>query len=128
MPKVVTDEQIISALLNNRTMKEAAQSIGLTERTVYSRMQEDDFKVLYKAVKADLIRGSVFSINQQLGAALDTVVEIMQDKNVSPAIRLQAADKIFLYADKFATRLSKDEHSVSQQISSNNFHIDLSTS
>ncbi len=127
MPKV-TDEQIISALLNNRTMKEAAQSIGLTERTVYSRMQEDDFKVLYKAVKADLIRGSVFSINQQLGAALDTVVEIMQDKNVSPAIRLQAADKIFLYADKFATRLSKDEHSVSQQISSNNFHIDLSTS
>ena len=128
MPKVVTDEQIISALLNNRTMKEAAQSIGLTERTVYTRMQEDDFKVLYKAVKADLIRGSVFSINQQLGAALDTVVEIMQDKNVSPAIRLQAADKIFLYADKFATRLSKDEHSVSQQISSNNFHIDLSTS
>ena len=127
MPKV-TDEQIISALLNNRTMKEAAQSIGLTERTVYTRMQEDDFKVLYKAVKADLIRGSVFSINQQLGAALDTVVEIMQDKNVSPAIRLQAADKIFLYADKFATRLSKDEHSVSQQISSNNFHIDLSTS
>lgn len=127
MPKV-TDEQIISALLNNRTMKEAAQSIGLTERTVYSRMQEDDFKVLYKAVKADVIRGSVFSINQQLGAALDTVVEIMQDKNVSPAIRLQAADKIFLYADKFATRLSKDEHSVSQQISSNNFHIDLSTS
>lgn len=127
MPKV-TDEQIISALLNNRTMKEAAASIGLTERTVYTRMQEDDFKVLYKAVKADLIRGSVFSINQQLGAALDTVVEIMQDKNVSPAIRLQAADKIFLYADKFATRLSKDEHSVSQQISSNNFHIDLSTS
>ena len=125
MPKVT---EIISALLNNRTMKEAAQSIGLTERTVYSRMQEDDFKVLYKAVKADLIRGSVFSINQQLGAALDTVVEIMQDKNVSPAIRLQAADKIFLYADKFATRLSKDEHSVSQQISSNNFHIDLSTS
>ena len=128
MPKVVTDEQIISALLNNRTMKESAQSIGLTERTVYSRMQEDDFKVLYKAVKADVIRGSVFSINQQLGAALDTVVEIMQDKNVSPAIRLQAADKIFLYADKFATRLSKDEHAVSQQISSNNFHIDLSTS
>ena len=127
MPKV-TDEQIISTLLNNRTMKEAAASIGLTERTVYTRMQEDDFKVLYKAVKADLIRGSVFSINQQLGAALDTVVEIMQDKNVSPAIRLQAADKIFLYADKFATRLSKDEHSVSQQISSNNFHIDLSTS
>ncbi len=122
MPKV-TDEQIISALLNNRTMKEAAQSIGLTERTVYTRMQEDDFKVLYKAVKADLIRGSVFSINQQLGAALDTVVEIMQDKNVSPAIRLQAADKIFLYADKFAKRLATDEHAVSQQISSNNFHI-----
>lgn len=125
MPKVVTDEQIISALLNNRTMKEAAQSIGLTERTVYSRMQDGDFKVLYKAVKADVIRNSVFSINQQLGAALDTVTEIMQDKNVSPAIRLQAADKIFLYADKFAKRLATDEHAVSQQISSNNFHIDL---
>jgi hypothetical protein len=125
MAKKISDEELIAALISCGTMKAAAETVGLTERTVYDRMQDGDFKARYKAVKADIVRRAVFDINSKLGAALDTVLEIMQDKNNRPETRLQAADKVFLYADKFAKRLSTDEHAVSQQISSNNFHIDL---
>lgn len=125
MAKKISDEELIAALISCGTMKAAAETVGLTERTVYDRMQDGEFKARYKAVKADIVRRAVFDINSKLGAALDTVLEIMQDKNNRPETRLQAADKVFLYADKFAKRLSTDEHAVSQQISSNNFHIDL---
>lgn len=125
MAKKISDEELIAALISCGTMKAAAETVGLTQRAVYDRMQDGDFKARYKAVKADIVRRAVFDINSKLGAALDTVLEIMQDKNNRPETRLQAADKVFLYADKFAKRLSTDEHAVSQQISSNNFHIDL---
>lgn len=125
MAKKISDEELIAALISCGTMKAAAETVGLTERTVYDRMQDGDFKARYKAVKADIVRRAVFDINSKLGTALDTVLEIMQDKNNRPETRLQAADKVFMYADKFAKRLSTDEHAVSQQISSNNFHIDL---
>ena len=125
MAKKISDEELIAALISCGTMKAAAETVGLTERTVYDRMQDGEFKARYKAVKADIVRRAVFDINSKLGAALDTVLEIMQDKNNRPETRLQAADKVFLYADKFAKRQSTDEHAVSQQISSNNFHIDL---
>lgn len=125
MAKKISDEELIAALISCGTMKAAAETVGVTQRTVYDRMQDGEFKARYKAVKADIVRRAVFDINSKLGAALDTVLEIMQDKNNRPETRLQAADKVFLYADKFAKRLSTDEHAVSQQISSNNFHIDL---
>ena len=125
MAKKISDEELIAALISCGTMKAAAETVGLTERTVYDRMQDGEFKARYKAVKADIVRRAVFDINSKLGAALDTVLEIMQDKNNRPETRQQAADKVFLYADKFAKRLSTDEHAVSQQISSNNFHIDM---
>ena len=83
MPKTksVSDEQIIAALLNNGTIKAAAAAAGVSERTVYDRMNSGDFQALYKAAKADLIRAAVFNLNNQLQAAVDTVAEVMQNKD-----------------------------------------------
>lgn len=42
-------------------------------------------------------------------AAIDAVAEIMTDKEVNAAVRLQAAQTIINNAGKFADRLTKDE-------------------
>lgn len=42
-------------------------------------------------------------------AAIDAVAEIMTDKEVNAAVRLQAAQTIINNAGKFAERLTKDE-------------------
>jgi hypothetical protein len=119
--KTVSDEQIIAALLQHGTIRAASAAVGLSERTLYDRMNEGDFQALYKAAKADLIRAAVFNINNQLQAAIDTVVQVMQDENNNSAVRLQAAQTILNNAGKFAQRLQSDETGVITQIDSNRF-------
>lgn len=121
--KKATDEQIIAALLANGTLRAAAAAVGISERTLYDRMNEGDFQALYRAAKADLIRAAVFNINNQLQAAINTVVQVMQDENNNAAVRLQAAQTILNNAGKFAQRLQTDETGVINQLESNRFSM-----
>ena len=119
--KTLTDEQIIAALLSNGTQRAAAAACGVDERTIYNRMNDGDFKAIYNAAKADLIRAAVFNINNQLQAAINTVVEVMNDKESNPAIRLQAAQTILNNAGKFSERLASSEAAVKKQVEINDF-------
>ena len=113
--KAVSDEEIIAAILQHGTIKEAADAVRLTTRAIYDRMESREFRSMYMAAKDDIIRGAVFSINGKLSKAIDTVQEIMQDKDNNPAIRLQAAQTIINNAGKFAERLTKDEYNSRQE-------------
>ena len=123
MGKKASDEQIIAALLSNGTIKASAAAVGISERAIYDRMNSGDFQALYKAAKADLIRAAVFNINNQLQAAIDTVVEVMQNGENNPAIRLQAAQTILNNAGKFTQRLQADETSVAVQVENNRISL-----
>lgn len=112
--KAVSDEEIIAALLASGTVKDAAAKTGITPRTLYERMSDRDFRAAYNSAKADIVRQAVFSINGKLSAAIDAVAEIMTDKEVNAAVRLQAAQTIINNAGKFAERLSKDEQTTAE--------------
>lgn len=105
----ISNEEIIAALLQHGTIKEAAAAAGTAPRTIYDRMKEWNFRAEYAAAKNDLIRQAVFSINGKLAAAIDTVADIMTDTEVNPATRLQAAQTIISNAGKFAERLTREE-------------------
>lgn len=107
--KAVSDEEIIAALISNRTIKEAAAAVGIADRTIYDRMNDRDFRSAYKWAKTDIIRQAVFSINEKLAAAVESVAEIMNDTNANPAVRLQAAQTIINNAAKFSARLTSEE-------------------
>ena len=47
------DEQIIAALLQHGTIKEAAAAAGVTPRTIYNRMNDRAFRAQYEAAKND---------------------------------------------------------------------------
>jgi len=121
--QAVSDEQIIAALLNNGTLKAAASAAGISERALYDRMNNGNFQALYRAAKADLIRAAVFNLNNQLQEAVNTVAEIMADKENNPAIRLQAAQTILNNAGKFSQRLQIDENGVIAQAESSRFDV-----
>jgi len=106
----ISNEEIIAALLQSGTIKEAAHKVGITPRAIYERMQEREFRAEYMEAKNDIIRKAVFSINGKLSAAIDAVQEIMDNKENNPAIRLQAAQTILNNASKFAERLATDEN------------------
>lgn len=108
--QAVSNEEIIAAILQHSTIKEAAAAVGISTRSVYDRMEDRAFRSEYMAAKDDIIRGAVFSINRKLSQAVDTVAEIMEDKDNNPAIRLQAAQTIIKNAAAFSDRLTKDEY------------------
>jgi len=113
--KTVSDEQIIAAILQHGTLKEAAEATGITTRTIYDRMADKEFRSLYMAAKADIVRAAVLSINRKLSQAIDTVAEIMQDEATNPATRLQAAQIIIKNAESFAQRLQSEEYHARQE-------------
>lgn len=106
----ITDEEIIAALMTSSTIAETASKVGLSTRAVYDRMASKDFKALYHGAKTDIVRGAVFKINSKLTEAIETVSELMTDKEVNPAIRLQAAQTIITNAAKFSERLQGEEY------------------
>ena len=108
--KAVSNEQIIAALIQHGTVKEAAQAAGTTPRTIYDRMRDNTFMADYKRAQSDIIRGAVFNINNKLSAAIDCISDLMQDKDIAPAVRLQAAQTILVNAEKFTKRLSGEEY------------------
>lgn len=106
----LTDEKIIAAVLASGTISEAASMLKVSPRTLYDRMACKDFKALYQGAKTDLVRGAVLKINNKLTEAIDTVSDIMTDKEVNAAIRLQAAQTIINNAAKFSERLQTEEY------------------
>ncbi len=121
--KAVSDEELVVALLDHGTIKEAAQAVGLSERTVYDRMTKSDFQAIYRAAKNDLIRSAVVSLNKRIQSAVDVIVDIMEDAETNPATRLQAAQTILSNAAKFSTRLQADEAAVVSQREMDKFFI-----
>lgn len=117
----VSDEEIISSLLSNGTLKAAAAALSVSERTLYTRMNDGTFQGLYKAAKADVIRVAVARLNERLQDAIDVTAEIMSDKDNNPATRLQAAQTILNNAAKFAERLQDAELHATRQAEANAF-------
>jgi len=110
----VSDEQLIASLLQSGTMKEAAAAAGISERSLYNRMNERGFRQLYSEAKNEVYRSAVYNINSKLSAAVDAVFEIMNDNEVNAAIRLQAAQTLINNAGKFSDRLRQDEFQARQ--------------
>lgn len=106
----VSDEEIIAALMQTGTIRAAAAAAGIAERTIYDRMKNRAFRSAYMEAKTDIIRAAVFTINNKLSEAVETVSEIMKDPETNNAVRLQAANIIINNAAKFADRLHREEY------------------
>lgn len=102
----VPDEQIIAALIANNSIQAAAEACGISPRAIYDRMGYRDFKAMYSAARADIIRGAVLAMNGRLNEATETIYNIMNDTGNPPATRLAAARVMLENAAKFMDRLA----------------------
>lgn len=105
----VTDEIIIAALVSHRTIKEAALSCGISERTVYSKMRDAEFEQAYQCARTDILRGTVSEVSRQVQDALGVIGEIMHSEDASAQVRLNAAAMILTYSEKAQNRLKAEE-------------------
>ena len=90
----VTDNQLVSALLSCPTIKLASESVGLSEQAVYSRLRKVDFRTKLQNARNDQFQVISSKLEDANFKALDTLVKILDDKEVSAGIKVRAAQTL----------------------------------
>jgi transposase len=114
--KKATDEEIIAALLQGGTIRKAAEALGISERTIYARMNDKLFRQRYQEARNDILRGAVWALNDKITEAVDTISGVMRDGEASPAVRLQAAQAILAHAVKLSVTIDQRDRDTRTQI------------
>ncbi|MBQ8133129.1 MAG: hypothetical protein IJ192_01770 [Clostridia bacterium] len=96
----ISDEEVISALLTEPTIKRAADKCQLSQRQIHERMKNADFQKQYKAAKSQILETTTAALQSQISKSTETVIKIMNDPKNAPQIRLNAADMIFRHCMK----------------------------
>ena len=94
MSKSLSNERIILALLQNRTIRATAESLGITEQSIYNRLADNEFKVLYKQEQSRIYESAVMEMQLALSTAIRIMCDIADDEFASPQIRLNASISI----------------------------------
>lgn len=101
MPKRLTDEEIIAALISKGSIKGAAASLGCTVRTLYDRMKKEDFKALYSQAKGEIIRSATAKLQGEVVASIATLANIRDDEEAPKQTRVNCSVSILQYASKY---------------------------
>lgn len=104
-------EKALQALLVSRTRAEAAKVAGIAESTLRSYMQDSEFVDRYKQAFGDMVRDATRQAQQLLEPALSTLQTVMEDEEINPAARVNAA-KIAL---DYAVRLT-DQNDLAERL------------
>lgn len=96
---------MIAALISQPSVKAASVACGLGERQIYERLKDPEFCRLYKDARRDLLSGCLVGLQSQLGGAVSTMTEVMQDKKASSQVRLNAAESIIRNALKISEQM-----------------------
>lgn len=90
----VTDNQLISALLSSATIKQASDKVGLSEQAVYSRLRKPDFRTKLQNARDNQFQVISSKIEDANFKALDVLINILGDKEVSAGVRVRAAQTL----------------------------------
>lgn len=94
------DEKILSALLSANTIGAAAAAAGVSERTVYARLADDDFRAEYERRRRATLENACKTLQSALTDAVEVLTSIMQDAENSPQSRITAARSVLEYGVK----------------------------
>lgn len=85
---------MISALLTCPTIKQASESVGLSEQAVYSRLRKVDFREKLQSARNDQFQVISSKLEDANFKALNTLVSILDDGEVSAGIKVRASQTL----------------------------------
>lgn len=90
----VTDNQLISALLTCPTIKLASNEVGLSEQSVYARLRKPDFRKKLQNARDTHFQVISSKLEDANFKALDTLINILDDREVSAGIKVRASQTL----------------------------------
>lgn len=95
-------EQVIAALLTSSSRREAAKAAGVSERTVYSYLQDPDVQRAYAQARQALVTDATGQIQRALGSAIAILTATVRDDTAQARERIAAARALLDYGIKYS--------------------------
>ena len=104
LKKEPTNKQLnfMFALLSEPTISEACKKAHISEKTAYIWLKNPYFQMHFKKLKHDFIKNTTAKLQANTLRAVDTLVNIMENENLSALARVQSARTILELAYKGA--------------------------
>jgi len=109
----------IAALLSAPSIRKAAEEVGVTERAVHIWLKIPEFKAAYRDAQREAFKHSIALCQRYLPHAVQTLTQIMADKDTPPAARVSAATALMKFGresielDNVVERVEKLEETAS---------------
>ena len=101
MPKKVTDEKLLEMLLVHGSVSGAATALGLSRNAIYKRMQDADFRTQYDSAQGVMLSAAALAMSDALCEAINTLLDVVRDKNAAASIRVSASDAILRHTARY---------------------------
>lgn len=95
--KAVSDEQIMLALMETKTIEAAADACGITRQTIYKRLADPQFKAAYTERRLRILEQACAALQNRMGEAVEALAEIMNNGKASKMARVLAAKAVLEY-------------------------------
>lgn len=94
-------KRALQALLTCTSLAEAARKAGISDRTLYNYLHNDqEFTEAYAAERARLVSAAADALKKNAIPAIQTLRKIVDDSEAPPAVRVQACRTILEYTLK----------------------------
>ena len=88
------DEIILSALIAAGSIRAAANIADVSETTIRTRLNDDDFRQRYEQAKGAILTEACDALSARLTLAVDTLCEVLEDTENAATVRVSAASEI----------------------------------
>ena len=93
-------EEAVIALLNHRTLEEAARSIGVNTQTLFRWTKIPEFQEVLRDARRAAFGQSMARLQQGSGAAVSVLLKVMVDPSTPASTRVRAADSVLNHTAK----------------------------
>lgn len=93
-------ESAIASLLSCPTIAEAAKTAGVSEPTLLRWLKDEEFSAEYRTARRQTVEVAIGLLQKASGAAVTTLVSIMQDEEKPGSVRVSAARSVLDMAFK----------------------------
>jgi hypothetical protein len=110
-------QQLVMALLQQPSLKEAAKTVGISEVTAWRISKTPEFQEEYRQVKHEAFEQSLGRLQQASSTAVSTLLNVMEDLKNPAAVRLRAAECILKHgSENFDQGLAERVQSIEQRV------------
>lgn len=87
-------------MLTNTTVRATSQATGISEATIYKYLKNEEFIQEYEDMRRNMLEDNCHKLQANMSKAIDELVEIMEDRENAPQIRLNAIDMLLRHTYK----------------------------